>query len=111
MQNQLSEVVSGTRKGVIVEPTLLSDIGTDIPLNKFKHKEFAYLGMNLKVLKNVPNGYKLNVLVMDSKTNAPKYILFDYDNSQPFGTFVLHEDVDCMIVSGRFKPSHSCRKL
>lgn len=111
MQSQLSEVTSGNRNGVVVETTLLNEKGVSVPINKYKFKEHGYLGMNLKVLQNIPDGFVLNMLVMDTKTNTSKYILFEYDSTQPFGTFVLHEEVDCMIASGRFKPSHSCRKL
>lgn len=111
MQSQLSEVSSGNRNGVVVETTLLSDKGISVPINKYKFKENGYLGMNLKVLQNVPDNFALNILVMDTKTSTSKYVLFEYDSTQPFGTFVLHDQVDSMIVSGRFKPSHSCKTL
>lgn len=111
MQNQLSEVSSGTRKGIVVEPTLLNEQGQSVPINKFKFKEHGYLGMSLKILQNVPQGYLMNVLVMDTTNSTQKYLNFEYDYNEPFGVYVLHEAADCFVVSGNFKPSHSCRRL
>jgi hypothetical protein len=111
MQSQLTDVTIGTRNGIVVEATLLDTANKSIPINKFKFKENGFLGLTLKVLQNVPDGYILNILLIDTKSSTHKNIDFIFDSTNEFGVYVLSEKADCLVVSGRFKPSHNCRKL
>ena len=107
MQNQLFEIFTGKRKGIIVDAGLTNQDGKDVPINKFLFKENKYLGGCLKVLQNIPDGYTLSALIVREGSYAPESVHFIADGNEPFRIFKLDDVVDCFVVSGKFKLPHN----
>lgn len=111
MQNQLFEVVTGKKDGVTVDAMLLDDKDKEVSMSKFKFKSNEILGAKLTVFQNIPNGYTLLVTKIKQGDPSAKTRYFTVDLDQSFDVYKLDDDIDCFICSGKFKPTHSCKRL
>lgn len=111
MQNQLCEIVTGSRNGKTVEVMLMDETGNEVSLSKYKFKSNSYTGIKLTVFQNIPTGYKFIVMSTEKGNPSMRTEYLDVDLNEPFGVYKIHDDVDCFIVSGKFKPTHSYKKL
>ncbi len=109
MQNQLFEIVKGTRNGMMIDYALYDDKDKQIPTSNYIFTENKYIGVTLHVLENLPEGTQINVNKIVNSAIINKIFIVDY--SQEFNVYKLDDVVDSFIVSGRFKEGHGCSVL
>jgi hypothetical protein len=111
MQNLLYEVVTGKKDGVVVDAMMLDSTNKEVSLSKFKFKHNEFLGCKLSVFQNIPKDHTIVVTVIKQGDPSAKTYYFTIDLEAPFNVYKLDDKIDCFIVSGKFKPTHSCKLL